>query len=55
MGLIGGAVMLVLAAQALNHASFGVLLPESHNHGRSERGGHRSLRVFTDDLDAAPD
>lgn len=36
----GNASTLLPAAQALNRAGFGVLLPESRNHGRSDRGGH---------------
>jgi dipeptidyl aminopeptidase/acylaminoacyl peptidase len=51
----GNASTLLPAAQALNRAGFGVLLPESRNHGRSDRGGHSSLPVFADDLDAALD
>ncbi len=51
----GNASTLLPAALALNQAGFGVLLPESRNHGRSDRGGHSSLPVFADDLDAALD
>jgi dipeptidyl aminopeptidase/acylaminoacyl peptidase len=51
----GNASTLLPAALALNRAGFGVLLPESRNHGRSDRGGHSSLPVFADDLDAALD
>ena len=51
----GNASTLLPAAQALHRAGFGVLLPESRNHGRSDRGGHSSLPVFADDLDAALD
>ena len=51
----GNASTLLAAAQALNRAGFGVLLPESRNHGRSSRGGHSSLPTFADDLDAALD
>ena len=51
----GNASTLLPPAQALNRAGFGVLLPESRNHGRSDRGGHSSLPVFAEDLDAALD
>jgi pimeloyl-ACP methyl ester carboxylesterase len=51
----GNASTLLPAALALNRAGFGVLLPESRNHGRSDRGGHSSLPVFAEDLDAALD
>lgn len=51
----GNASTLLPAAQALHHAGYAVLLPESRNHGRSERRGHSSLPAFADDLDAALD
>ncbi len=51
----GNASTLLPAALALHGAGFAVLLPESRNHGRSDRGGHSSLPVFADDLDAALD
>jgi uncharacterized protein len=51
----GNASTLLPAAQALNRTGFDVLLPESRNHGRSDRGGHSSLPVFAEDLDAALD
>lgn len=49
----GNASTLLPAAQALHSAGYAVLLPESRNHGRSDRGGHSSLPAFADDLDAA--
>ena len=51
----GNASTLLPAALALNRAGFGVVLPESRNHGRSDRGGYSSLPVFAEDLDAALD
>jgi dipeptidyl aminopeptidase/acylaminoacyl peptidase len=51
----GNASTLLPAAQALHRAGFAVLLPESRNHGRSDRGGHSSLPVFAEDLNAALD
>lgn len=51
----GNASTLLPAALALNRAGLGVLLPESRNHGRSDRSGHSSLPVFAEDLDAALD
>ena len=51
----GNASTLLPAAKALHQAGYAVLLPESRNHGRSDRGGHSSLPVFADDLDASLD
>lgn len=51
----GNASTLLSAAQALYRAGYAVLLPESHNHGRSDRDGHSSLPRFAQDLDLALD
>ena len=51
----GNASTLLSAAQALHRAGYAVLLPESHNHGRSDRDGHSSLPRFAQDLDLALD
>ena len=49
----GNASTLLSAAQALHGAGYAVLLPESRNHGRSDRDGHSSLPRFAQDLDLA--
>ena len=51
----GNASTLLSAAQALHRAGYAVLLPESRNHGRSDRDGHSSLPRFAQDLDLALD
>ena len=51
----GNASTLLPAAKALHQKGYTVLLPESRNHGRSDHGGHSSLPVFADDLDASLD
>ena len=51
----GNASTLLPAAQVLHQAGFAVLLPESRNHGRSDRDSHSSLPRFAQDLDAALD
>lgn len=51
----GNASHLLGAAQALHRAGYAVLLPESRNHGRSDRAGHSSLPRFADDLEHALD
>jgi len=51
----GNASTLLPAAQALHAAGYAVLLPESRNHGRSDRAGHSSLPRFAEDLDDALD
>lgn len=51
----GNASTLLQAAQALHHAGYAVLLPESRNHGRSDRDSHSSLLRFAQDLDSALD
>ncbi len=51
----GNASTLLPAAQALHHAGYAVLLPESRNHGRSGRDGYSSLPRFAEDLDHALD
>ena len=51
----GNASTLLEAAQALHHAGYAVLLPESRNHGRSDRDSHSSLPRFAQDLDSALD
>jgi uncharacterized protein len=51
----GNASTLLPAAQALHRAGYAVLLPESRNHGRSDRNGHSSLPRFAQDLDSALD
>ena len=49
----GNASTLLPAAQALWRAGYAVLLPESRNHGRSDRDGYSSLPRFAEDLDSA--
>ena len=49
----GNASTLLPAAQALQRAGYAVLLPESRNHGRSDRDGYSSLPRFAEDLDSA--
>lgn len=51
----GNASTLLPAAQALYRAGYAVLLPESRNHGRSDRDSHSSLPCFAQDLDSALD
>lgn len=51
----GNASTLLPAAQALHRAGYAVLLPESRNHGRSDRDDHSSLPRFAQDLDSALD
>lgn len=51
----GNASHLLGAAQALQRAGYAVLLPESRNHGRSDRDGHSSLPRFAEDLEHALD
>ena len=51
----GNASTLLSAAQALHGAGYAVLLPESRNHGRSDRDGYSSLPRFAQDLDLALD
>lgn len=51
----GNASTLLPAAQALHRAGHAVLLPESRNHGRSDRDSHSSLPRFAQDLDSALD
>lgn len=51
----GNASTLLPAAQALHRAGYAVLLPESRNHGRSDRDSHSSLPCFAQDLDSALD
>ncbi len=51
----GNASTLLPAAQALHRAGYAVLLPESRNHGRSDRDSHSSLPRFAQDLDSALD
>ncbi|HJW56823.1 MAG TPA: alpha/beta fold hydrolase [Burkholderiaceae bacterium] len=51
----GNASTLLPAAQALHRAGYAVLLPESRNHGRSDRDDHSSLPRFAQDLDYALD
>ena len=51
----GNASTLLEAAQALHQAGYAVLLPESRNHGRSDRDSHSSLPRFAQDLDSALD
>lgn len=51
----GNASTLLPAAQALHRAGYAVLLPESRNHGRSDREGDSSLPRFAQDLDSALD
>jgi dipeptidyl aminopeptidase/acylaminoacyl peptidase len=51
----GNASTLLPAAQALHQAGYAVLLPESRNHGRSDRDGYSSLPRFAEDLDHALD
>ncbi|MDP2264844.1 MAG: alpha/beta fold hydrolase [Hydrogenophaga sp.] len=51
----GNASTLLHAAQTLHRAGYAVLLPESRNHGRSDRAGHSSLPRFAEDLDHALD
>lgn len=49
----GNASTLLPAAQALHQAGYAVLLPESRNHGRSDRDSHSSLPRFAEDMDSA--
>jgi dipeptidyl aminopeptidase/acylaminoacyl peptidase len=51
----GNASTLLPAARALHSAGYAVLLPESRNHGRSDRDSHSSLPRFAQDLDSALD
>ena len=51
----GNASTLLPAAQALHRAGYAVLLPESRNHGRSDKDSHSSLPRFAQDLDSALD
>lgn len=51
----GNASTLLPAAQTLHRAGYAVLLPESRNHGRSDRDDHSSLPRFAQDLDSALD
>ncbi|GAB3537834.1 alpha/beta hydrolase [Noviherbaspirillum agri] len=51
----GNASSLLPAARMLHDAGYAVLLPESRNHGRSDRDGHSSLPRFAEDLDSALD
>ena len=51
----GNASTLLPAAQTLHQAGYAVLLPESRNHGRSDRDSHSSLPRFAQDLDSALD
>lgn len=51
----GNASALLPAAFALHQAGYAVLLPESRNHGRSDRDSHSSLPRFARDLDCALD
>lgn len=51
----GNASTLLPAAQMLHRAGYAVLLPESRNHGRSDRDDHSSLPRFAEDLDSALD
>lgn len=51
----GNASTLLPAAQILHRAGYAVLLPESRNHGRSDRDSHSSLPRFAQDLDSALD
>ncbi|HJV73825.1 MAG TPA: alpha/beta fold hydrolase [Noviherbaspirillum sp.] len=51
----GNASTLLPAAQALHRAGYTVLLPESRNHGRSDRDSHSSLPCFAQDMDSALD
>ncbi len=51
----GNASTLLPAAQELHLAGYAVLLPESRNHGRSDRDGDSSLPRFAEDLDSALD
>lgn len=51
----GNASTLLQAAQTLHQAGYAVLLPESRNHGRSDRDSHSSLPRFAQDLDSALD
>ncbi len=51
----GNASTLLPAAKALHDAGYAVLLPESRNHGRSDRDSHSSLPRFAQDLDSALD
>jgi dipeptidyl aminopeptidase/acylaminoacyl peptidase len=51
----GNASTLLPAAHTLHQAGFAVLLPESRNHGRSDRDSHSSLPRFAQDLDSALD
>lgn len=51
----GNASSLLSAAHALHRAGYAVLMPESRNHGRSDRDDHSSLPRFAQDLDCALD
>lgn len=51
----GNASALLPAALALHRAGYAVLLPESRNHGRSDRDSHSSLPRFARDLECALD
>lgn len=51
----GNASTLLPAAQALHRAGYAVLLPESRNHGRSDRDDHSSLPRFAEDMNSALD
>lgn len=51
----GNASSLLPAARALHDAGYAVLLPESRNHGRSDRDSHSSLPRFAEDLECALD
>lgn len=51
----GNASSLLPAAHALYQAGYAVLLPESRNHGRSDRDSHSSLPRFAEDLECALD
>lgn len=51
----GNASSLLPAAQALYRAGYAVLLPESRNHGRSDRDSHSSLPRFAEDLECTLD
>lgn len=51
----GNASTLLPAALTLHHAGYAVLLPETRNHGRSDRRGYSALPSFAEDLNCALD
>lgn len=51
----GNASTLLPAGLALHHAGYAVLLPETRNHGRSDRKGYSALPSFAEDLNSAID